>query len=107
MSVFGVWACRESDRLVAGGKLDIEPSDESMNEIASSRHHLERCFECEVGRFNGIEIDCHNSSWISNTGLCLHSVDKRFAQGSVFQWREVESIDVVPDYAQRQIPFHR
>jgi len=54
VSVFCVRTCRKSYGLVAGGKFNVEPSDEGMDEIASSRYNLKRSFEGEVGGLDGI-----------------------------------------------------
>lgn len=75
VSVFGVRASRESDRLVACGEVDVEPCDHGMNEVVSLASQLEAFRECQVLRSHGVQIDHEDWTRICDEGLHLHGID--------------------------------
>lgn len=83
MGIFGVRSCRESDWLVTSGKLDIEPSDQRMDEVVSPTFQDKWSAEAQIGRLDRIEIDGESCGWFCDTSFHLHYVNERFCQGRV------------------------
>ena len=95
--IFGMWAGRESNRFVTGGKINVEPGDEGVNEIISLATETVGSGKGEFSSCDRVEIDCEYRTWISDKGFHLDCVDQWLGQSVVFHRREVEAIDVVPD----------
>jgi hypothetical protein len=55
--VFCVWAGGEADRLVASSEIDVEPSDERMDEVIAAAVKSERGCEGQVGGCTGVEVE--------------------------------------------------
>jgi hypothetical protein len=97
MSVFGVGAGGEANGFVAGGEFYIEPGDKSMNEIIASGAEVERYTKGKVGCCDRVEIEGQHGAWICHKCFDFDGVDKRFCERILLHWREIESVDVVPD----------
>ena len=57
MGVFRVRAGGETDRLVAGGEVDIEPGDKGVYEVIAAAVECEWGSKGEVGGCAGVEVE--------------------------------------------------
>ena len=57
MGVFRVRAGGETDRLVAGGEVDIEPGDKGVYEVIAAAVECERGRKSEISCCTGIEVE--------------------------------------------------
>lgn len=97
VSVLCVGASAEADWLVASGKLDIEPSDESVDVVGSADGEVKWQAEGKIGNSAGVEVEGQYGAWVSHNGLELDSVDKRLGEGGELERCVVEPVDVFPD----------
>lgn len=95
--VLCVGASGESDGLVAGSELDIEPGNDGVDEVATTHLELVRQMECEIGDCAGVEIEGDDWRWISDDGLDVNGVDERLRHGGGLERSVVEAPDVIPD----------
>jgi len=98
MCVFRVRARRELDRLVASAELNIEPSDDSMDEVISSCAQVEWPTEGQVFDRDSIEVEADQRVRVSHDCLHLHGVDKWLCERSLLERAVVKAPNVVPDY---------
>lgn len=75
MSVFGMWACREANRLVACRKINIKPRDKCVNEVISLATEREGGRESEFLRRNCVKVDRENGARIGDHGFHLDCVN--------------------------------
>ena len=87
----------EFDGYMAGGKIDVEPCDDSMYEIASLNIEGEWDGECEILKSDGVEVENKDAGWVCNACFEFDSVNEWFRQSSISKRREVEAVDVVPN----------
>lgn len=78
VSVLGVRAGREADGLVAGGEVDVEPRNESVDEVVSLGSQSKACVEGEIGGGAGVEIEGQDGDRVGNDSLKIDSVDQGF-----------------------------
>lgn len=97
VGVFCVWAGGEADGFVAGGEVDIEPSDEGVHKIVTANIKGVWYAEGEVGRCASIEVKGDNCGGVGNYGFDFDCVDERFSEGGDFERGVVESVNVIPD----------
>lgn len=97
VSVLCVWAGREPDGLVACGKLDIEPRNDGVDEVAAAGLQLVWKIEGKVSDGAGVQVECDDWGWVSHDGLDVDSVDEGLGHGSFLERSVVETPDVVPD----------
>lgn len=97
VSVLGVRAGREADGLVAGGEVDVEPRNESVDEVVSLGGQGEACVEGEVGGGAGVEIEGQNGDGVGNDSLEIDSIDQGFRESGVLQGSVVKAVHVIPD----------
>jgi len=97
MGVLSVRACRELDRLMAFGELDIEPSDEGMNKVVPADIEGERSFESEVRGVNRIEVERDDGGRISHDSFHVNRIHQRLTHCSCFEWSVVETPNIIPD----------
>ncbi len=88
---------RELDRNMAGCKINVETGYDRMNEIASLSAKRELFGELELLGSNGVEIDLEDKARISNAGFQLNGVDQGFGECAIFERREIEAVDIVPN----------
>lgn len=87
----------ESDRLVAGGELDVEPGNEGVDVVGAADAKLVWEAEVQIVGGAGVEIESENGAWVGDNGLELDGVDKGLGEGSQLERSVVESVDVIPD----------
>ena len=75
MRVFGVRAGGESDGLVAGAKLDVEPGYQGVDEVVSADLELEWRAKGDIGHLNCVKIERHDGYRIRNNSLHLDRID--------------------------------
>ena len=92
-----MWAGGETDGLVAGGEIDVEPGDECVDEIVAADIEGEGEGEGEVGGGAGVEIEGDDCVWVGYDSLDLDGVNEGFGEGGDFEGGVVEAVDVVPD----------
>ena len=97
VSVLCVRASAEADWLVAGGELDIEPRDESVDVVGSADGEVEWQAEGEIGDSAGVEVEGQYGAWVSHDSLELDSVDEWLCKSGELKWCVIESVDVIPD----------
>lgn len=95
--VLSMRACREANRLVACGEVDVEPRDEGVDEVGTLAAELVGHLEGEVGGCDGIEIESDKRAGVSDKGLHLDGVDERLRKSGLLHGRIVEAVNVVPD----------
>ena len=95
--VLGVWAGGEADWLVAGGEIDIEPSDDGVDEVVTAGVEEEWGGEGKVGEGALVEVEGEDGGWVGDNGLDLDSVDEWLSESSLLEWGVVETVDVVPE----------
>jgi len=64
--IFGMGAGGESNWFVAGGKVDVEPGDQSVNKVIPLATKAKGSREGEFSGCNCVEVDCENRTRISN-----------------------------------------
>lgn len=85
VSVLCMRASGESDGLVAGGKVDIEPCNQSMDEVITTYVEGKLGAESKVGHGAGVEIERQDGCGISDNSLDLDGVDERLGEGGVLE----------------------
>jgi len=98
MCILGVWTGGELDGYMTCREVDIKPRDDRVDEITSLRMELEGGGESELFGGDVVEINGEDSAGVSDAGFHFNGVDKGFGEGAVFEGREVEAVDVVPDW---------
>lgn len=98
VGVLGVGASREADGLVAGGEVDIEPRDKSVDEVISLSSELKVSGESQVGGGAGVKIESENGGRVGDDGLEFDGIDEGLGQSSLLQGAIIKAIDVVPDW---------
>lgn len=98
VGVLGVWAGAEADGFVAGGELNVEPGDKSVDVVGAADGEVVWEGECEVGDGACIEVECEDGTGVGDDGLELHGVDEWLSESSELKRGVVEAVDVVPDY---------
>lgn len=97
VGVFGVRAGGEADRLVALGEFNIEPCNDSVDEIVAADLEGVRHLESKVGDGAGVEIEGDDWGGVSHDSLNVDGVDKRLGHGSRLERSVVKTPDIVPD----------
>lgn len=97
VSVLSVWPSGEADCLVAGGKVNVEPGDKSVDEVIPSGDEVEWAAESQILDRALVKVEGENERWVGNDGLHLDSIDERLRQGGLLERRVVETIDVIPN----------
>lgn len=97
VSVLGVWAGGETDGLVAGGEVNVEPGDQGVDEIVAADVEGEGESKGEVGGGAGVEIEGYDCVRVCYDSLDLDGVNEGFGEGGGFERGVVEAVDVVPD----------
>lgn len=97
VSVLGVWAGGETDRLVACGEVDVEPSNEGVDEVVSSGVEDEGAGEGKVRSSAGVEVKSEDCGGVGDDCLDLDSVHEGLGKGGLLQGGVVEAVDVVPE----------
>ena len=85
MGVFRVRAGGETDRLVAGGEVDIEPGDQGVDEVVAADVEGEWGGECEVGNLAFVEVESQDCGWVGDDGLDFDGVDEGFGESGVLE----------------------
>lgn len=98
VSVLCVGTCGEADGLVAGGKLDVEPGDDSVNKVAAADLELVVSPESEIGDGACVQVECDDSGGVGDDSLDVDGIDEGLGQGGGLERRVVEAPDVVPDW---------
>lgn len=75
MSVFGMWACREANRLVTCREINIEPRDKCVDEVISLATEREGSREREFLRRDCIKVDRENWARVGDHSFHLDSVN--------------------------------
>lgn len=88
----------ETDRLVAGCELNIEPRDYSVDEVAPLAWKRERNLEGEVGRGDSVQVECEDRAGVGDQRLHLDSVHKRLGESDLLHRTVIETVHVVPDF---------
>jgi hypothetical protein len=97
VSVLGMGTGAESNWLVASSEVNVEPCDESVDEVVATAIEDKGRGECEVGGCAGVEIEGEDCGWVGDNSLDFDGIDERFGEGSVLEWGVIESVDIVPD----------
>lgn len=97
VGVFCVWTGRESDWLVAGCEVDIEPSDQCMDKIVATAVESELLGEGEVSGRAGVEVEGQDGGGVGDNGFDFDGIDERLGKGGVLERGVIEAVDVVPD----------
>ena len=82
---------------MTGREFNVEPGDQGVYEVVAPYLERKVCGKGEVGRLDGVEVEEEDGGRVGDDGLHVDGVDERFAHGRLFQRREVEAPDVVPD----------
>ena len=64
--IFGMGAGGEPNWFVAGGKVDVEPGDQSVNKVIPLATKAKGSREGEFSGCNCVEVDCENRTRVSN-----------------------------------------
>jgi hypothetical protein len=97
VGVLGVRSGGETDGLVTGGELDVEPGHQGMDEVVSPSSKLELGAESKIGGCALVKIKRKDEGGIRHNSLHLDNVDKGLRQGRLLEWGVVEAIDIIPD----------
>ena len=90
---------------MAGSKVDIEPGNESMDEIAAPTIQRKGGLKSQIGGRDSVEIDGEDGSGVGNDSFHFDGINKWLGQGAVFQRRKVKPVDIVPDYEKSACPL--
>ena len=85
MCVFCVGAGRETDRLVAGGEVDIEPCNECVDEVITSAVKDEGRGKGKVCSRAGVEVEGQDGGRVSYNSFDFDGIDERFGECSVLE----------------------
>lgn len=97
VSVFGVWASTKADWLVTGCEVNIEPSDQCVDEVIAASIENEGGGESQISCCASVEIKGEDGGGVGYDGLNFDGVNKRFGESGVLEWRVVETVNVIPD----------
>lgn len=78
--------CAKLDGLVACAELDVEPGNKGMHKVVAACGKSERLDESKIWDGDGVEVEGDERVRVSNDGLHLDSVYKRFGKGGVLEW---------------------
>lgn len=67
---------RETDRLVAGSELDVEPCDYGVDEVVAASDKIEGAAEGEIGGCALVKVEGENARGVCYDGLDLDGVDE-------------------------------
>jgi len=95
--VLCVGAGGKANGLVAGGKLNIEPRDDGVNEVVATDLELVGFPESEVGDGAGVEVEGDDGRGVCDDGLDVDGVDERLRHGCRLERGVIETPDIVPD----------
>lgn len=97
VGVLCVGARGEADGLVAGGKLNVEPRHQRVNEVVAPGRQAEGYAEGQVGRGALVQVEGQDGGGVRDDGLDVDRVDQGLRQGRLLERRVVEAVDVVPE----------
>lgn len=92
-----MWASGETDGLVAGGEVDVEPRDQGVDEVIAGNRELEGDLESQIVCGALVKIEREDSSRFCDSGLDLDSINKGLGESSGLEGGVVEAINIVPD----------
>jgi len=97
VGVLCVGAGAELDGLVAGGELNVEPGDQSVDVVGAADGEGVGKVEGEVGDLAGVEVEGDERSGVSDDSLKVDSIDEGLGESGALEGSVVEAPDVVPD----------
>lgn len=69
-----------------------------MYKIVAAHVEGEGRREGEISRGAGVQVELKDSGGVSDHGFYFDGVDEGFRESSFFEWGEVETVDVAPDW---------
>ena len=85
VGVLGVRAGRESDWLVTCGEIDIEPGDQSVDEVVASAVESKGCCEVEILGGTGVEVESDYGKGVGYNSFDLDGINERFGEGALLE----------------------
>lgn len=95
--VFRMRTGGEADGFVAGGELDVEPSDQGVDVVGAADGEGEGEAEVQIGGCAGVEVEGEHCGGVGDDGFEFDGIDEGFGEGSHLEGRIVEAVDAVPD----------
>jgi hypothetical protein len=90
-------ASGEADGLVAGGKVDVEPRDQGVDEVVAGNRELEGDLESQIVCGALVKIESEDGSGFGDSGLDLDGINEGLGESSSLKGGVVEAINIVPD----------
>ena len=103
VGVLCVGAGAELDGLVAGGELNVEPGDQSVDVVGAADGEGVRKVEGEIGDLAGVEVEGDERSGVGDDSLKVDSIDEGLGESGALEGSVVEAPDVVPDCGLSQL----
>lgn len=97
VSVLGVRASGETNGLVTGAELNVEPSNQCVDEVRTLGSELVGHTEGKVGRGNSVQVEGDDRARVSDQSLHLHGVNQGLGESDLLHRTVVKAIDIVPD----------
>ena len=97
VGVLGVGAGGEVDGLVASAELNVEPGDESVDEVGALGAESVGNLEGKVGGGDGVEVEGDDRARVGDESLHLNGVHEGLVESNLLHRAIVKSVDVVPD----------
>ncbi len=83
--VLGVRTGAESNWLVTGGEVDVEPSNQRMYKIVAAAVEHKGRRESEICGGASVEVEGKDGGWVGDNGFDFDGVDERFGEGGVLE----------------------
>lgn len=103
VSVLCVGAGAELDGLVAGGELNVEPGDQSVDVVGAADGEGVGKVEGEIGDLAGVEVEGDERSGVGDDSLKVDGIDEGLSESGALERSVVEAPDVVPDCGLSQL----
>lgn len=97
VGVLGMRTGGEANGLVACGELDVEPRNQSVDEVAATGSERVRHLEREVGGRDGVKVKGDDWARIGHQRFHLHGVDQGLGESDLLHRAVVEAVNIVPD----------
>lgn len=98
-------ASGEADGFVASSEVDVEPSDQCMDEVISAAVKCEWRGEGQISGRACVEIEGEDRGGVGHNRFDFNGVNKRLCKRGMLKRRVVKSVDVVPDYIELAVVF--
>jgi len=94
-------ASGETDGLVASGKVNIKPSNQSVDKVVALGGKREGSLEGEVRGLDGVKIESYDRARVADNSLELDGIDEGFCKGNILHGTVVKSPHIVPNCSKR------